>query len=169
MLDDRIQRPTEQAYMMQIARDVSTRSTCIRNHVGAVLVRKRRILTTGYNGAPSGTAHCIDIGCPRKDCPSGTMHEICRAVHAEQNAIIQAALHGISTEDASLFCTHQPCMLCAKMLINAGVKEVIYDIPYPDEGGLRMLEEAGVSVQRFDPEINPIERMTGRYPYVKEV
>jgi dCMP deaminase len=157
MLNEKIIRPTSQAYFMKLCRDVATRSTCIRNHVGAILVRKRRILTTGYNGAPSGTVHCLDIGCARQGLPSGTYHELCRAVHAEQNAIIQAALHGIPTEGSSLFCTHQPCMLCAKMLINAGIIEVIYDIDYPDKKGLEILKEAGVIVEKFDPEAHPID------------
>ncbi len=157
MMNEKIVRPTSQAYFMRLCRDVATRSTCIRNHVGAILVRKRRILTTGYNGAPSGTVHCLDIGCARQGLPSGTYHELCRAVHAEQNAIIQAALHGIPTEGSTLFCTHQPCMLCAKMLINAGIIEVIYDIDYPDKKGLEILKEAGVIVEKFDPEVHPID------------
>lgn len=157
MMNEKIVRPTSQAYFMKLCRDVATRSTCIRNHVGAILVRKRRILTTGYNGAPSGTVHCLDIGCARQGLPSGTYHELCRAVHAEQNAIIQAALHGIPTEGSTLFCTHQPCMLCSKMLINAGIIEVIYDIDYPDKKGLEILKEAGVIVEKFDPEAHPID------------
>jgi dCMP deaminase len=157
MMNEKIVRLTSQAYFMKLCRDVATRSTCIRNHVGAILVRKRRVLTTGYNGAPSGTVHCLDIGCARQGLPSGTYHELCRAVHAEQNAIIQAALHGIPTEGSTLFCTHQPCMLCAKMIINAGVIEVIYDIDYPDKKGLEILKEAGVIVEKFDPEAHPID------------
>lgn len=151
MLNERVLRPSERTYFMTIARDVASRSTCIRNNVGAVLVRKKRMLTTGYNGAPSGLQHCLDRGCARKDCPSGTYHELCRAVHAEQNAIIQAALHGISTEGASLFCTHQPCSLCAKMIINAGIVEIVYDKDYPDKCGLDMLREAGVVAEKYVP------------------
>lgn len=149
LLNESPLRPSTSTYFMTIARAVATRSTCLRNNVGAVLVRNRRILTTGYNGAPSDIPHCLDIGCARKDCPSGTMHELCRAVHAEQNAIIQAALHGISTEASTLYCTHQPCMLCAKMLINAGVIKVIYDNDYPDKEGLSILREAGVEVEKY--------------------
>jgi dCMP deaminase len=120
---------------MEIARVVSKRSTCLRNKVGAVLVRDNRILSTGYNGAPTGMEHCLDIGCIRneRNIPSGERHELCRAVHAEQNAIIQAALHGVSTQGSTLYSTHQPCVLCAKMLINAGVKRVVFGQNYPDE------------------------------------
>jgi dCMP deaminase len=145
-----IDRPTEREYFMQLARGVATRSTCLRNQVGAVLVRKKRILTTGYNGAPAGTAHCLDIGCARAGVASGTHHELCRAVHAEQNAIIQAALHGVSTEGAVLYCTHQPCMLCAKMIINAGIVGIVYDIEYPDYCGLEILREAGIVIDSLN-------------------
>jgi len=141
-------RPGIDEYFMEIAKVVAKRSTCLRNHVGAVIVRDKRILTTGYNGAPSGLPHCLDIGCLRDEnnIPSGENQEICRGVHAEQNAIIQAALHGISTEGATLYCTHQPCSLCAKMLINAHIKRVVYSEKYPDKRGIEYLEEAGVDV-----------------------
>ncbi len=139
-------RPTYRTYFLNICKEVATRSTCVRHHVGAILTKNKRILSTGYNGAPAGLPHCIDIGCPRKDVPSGTMHELCRAVHAEQNAIIQAALHGVSTEGATLYCTHQPCVLCSKMIINAGIVEVVYAEEYGETAGLEMLRRAGVKV-----------------------
>jgi len=133
---------------MEIASVVAKRSTCLRNQVGAVIVRDKRILSTGYNGAPRNLQHCLEIGCIREqnNVQSGTRHELCRAVHAEQNAIIQSALHGVSIEDATLYCTHQPCILCAKMLINAKVKRVVFGNPYPDEEALRFFERAGVEV-----------------------
>lgn len=142
-------RPSIDEYFMEIAFVVAKRSTCLRRHAGTVLVRDKRILSTGYNGAPSGLEHCEETGCPREDCPSGTFHELCRAVHSEQNAIIQAALHGVSTEGATLYCTHQPCALCAKMLINAGIGRVVYRESYPDSESLKFLEQAGIEVLRL--------------------
>lgn len=141
-------RPSWDEYFLQLARQAATRSTCLRRQVGAVLVRDRRVLTTGYNGAPRGVAHCLDAGCLREQLgvPSGERHELCRAIHAEQNAIIQAAVHGVAVEGASLYCTHQPCVLCAKMIINAGVREIVFAEGYPDEFSLRMFAEAGVTV-----------------------
>lgn len=141
-------RPSWTEYFMEIARLVATRSTCLRRQVGAVLVRDKRILSTGYNGAPSGVDHCLDVGCLREQLgiPSGQRHELCRAVHAEQNAIIQAALHGVSTKGAILYCTTQPCVLCAKMLINAGVEEIFFQGSYPDELALSLLKEAKVKL-----------------------
>jgi len=145
-------RPTVDEYFMEIASVVAKRSTCLRNQVGAVIVRDKRILATGYNGAPKGLPHCLDIGCIRElnDIPSGERHELCRAVHAEQNAILQAAIHGVSTEDATIYCTHQPCILCAKMMINAGIKKVVYANQYPDTEALEFLKQAHVEVVRFD-------------------
>jgi len=144
-------RPDIDEYFMNIANIVATRSTCLRNHVGAVIVRDKRILTTGYNGAPSGLPHCLDIGCLRdsNNIPSGKNQEICRGVHAEQNAIIQASLHGISIRDATIYCTHQPCSLCGKMLINAHVKRVVYSRSYPDEMSLEYFNKAGISVELY--------------------
>lgn len=141
-------RPSWTEYFMEIAKLVATRSTCLRRQVGAVLVRDKRILSTGYNGAPSGVDHCLDVGCLREQLgiPSGQRHELCRAVHAEQNAIIQAALHGVSTKGAILYCTTQPCVLCAKMLINAGVEEIFFQGSYPDELALSLLKEAKVKL-----------------------
>lgn len=142
-------RPGLDEYFMEIASVVSKRSTCLRNRVGAVIVRDKRILSTGYNGAPTGLEHCDVVGCLREKVESGTRHELCRAVHAEQNAIIQAALHGVSIEGATLYCTHQPCILCAKMMINARIRRVVYRNQYPDEGALRFLEQAGIEVVRI--------------------
>ena len=143
-----IERPSSDDYFMEIASVVAKRSTCLRNQVGALFVRNKRILTTGYNGAPSGLEHCDVVGCAREGVASGTRHELCRAVHAEQNAIIQAALHGISIEGATLYCTHQPCILCAKMVINCGVTEIHYLEGYPDDLSAEMLAEAGVTAHR---------------------
>ncbi len=147
-------RPTVDEYFMEIAEVVAKRSTCLRNHVGAVIVRDKRILSTGYNGAPRNLEHCLDIGCMREqqNIASGTRHEICRAVHAEQNAIIQSALHGVSIEDATLYCTHQPCILCAKMIINSKIRRVVFTNNYPDTEALRFFENAGVEVRSFQSE-----------------
>jgi len=144
-----IDRPDIDHYFMEIALVVAKRSTCLRNHVGALFVKNKRILSTGYNGAPAGIEHCDVVGCTRQDVASGTRHELCRAVHAEQNAIIQAALHGISIEGATLYCTHQPCILCAKMMINARIRKVVYLQSYPDGTALQFLEQAGISVCRL--------------------
>ncbi|WNY25941.1 cytidine/deoxycytidylate deaminase family protein [Methanolapillus millepedarum] len=140
-------------YYVEISQTVAKRSTCLRNRVGAVIVRDNHILTTGYNGAPRGLSHCLDIGCLREEqkIPSGTMHEKCRAVHAEQNAIIQAALHGIPTSGATLYCTHQPCILCTKMIINAGIKRVVFLNSYPDPNSMGFFKEAGVLVEQHVP------------------
>jgi dCMP deaminase len=142
-------RPTVEEYFMEIASVVAKRSTCLRNQVGALFAKNKRILTTGYNGAPAGLAHCDQVGCAREGVASGTRHELCRAVHAEQNAIIQAALHGISIEEATLYCTHQPCILCAKMMINARIKKVVYQQSYPDRTALQFLEQAGIEVHKL--------------------
>lgn len=141
-------RPTLDKYFMEIARVVATRSTCLRNNVGAVIVRDKQILSTGYNGAPSGLPHCLDIGCLREELkiPSGERHELCRAVHAEQNAIIQAAVHGVSLEGATIYTTHQPCIMCAKMIINAKIQRVVYGKKYADTNGLQFLRDAGIEV-----------------------
>ncbi len=143
-------RPRIDIYFLNIASVVATRSTCLRNHVGSVIVKNKRILSTGYNGAPSGMEHCLDIGCVRdlENIPSGTRHEKCRAVHSEQNAIIQAAIHGVSIEGATIYCTHQPCILCAKMIINANIKRVVYRNGYPDEDSLKFLHDASIEVER---------------------
>jgi dCMP deaminase len=144
-------RPSWDEYFFQIASQVATRSTCMRRQVGAVLVKDKRILSTGYNGAPRGISHCIDVGCLREQLgiPSGERHELCRALHAEQNAIIQAALHGVKIEGSTLYCTHQPCSLCAKMIINAGIVEVYFDEGYPDELATGFFNEAGTRLHRI--------------------
>ncbi len=133
---------------MEIAELVSSRSTCLRRQVGAVLVRDKHIIATGYNGAPRGVAHCMEVGCLREKLgiPSGERHEMCRGTHAEQNAIIQAALHGVSTAGATLYCTHQPCILCAKMLINAGVEKVVFQGDYPDGLAVELINEANLEM-----------------------
>jgi dCMP deaminase len=148
-----IDRPSMDEYFMEIASVVAKRSTCLRNKVGALFVKNKRILTTGYNGAPAGLDHCDQVGCAREGVASGTRHELCRAVHAEQNAIIQAALHGISIEGATLYCTHQPCILCAKMMINARIKKVAYIESYPDETALSFLEQAGIEVSMLKEKV----------------
>jgi len=142
-------RPSWDEYFLRITREVSQRSTCLRRKVGAVLVRDRRILATGYNGAPSGLAHCGEVGCLRAlhNVPSGERHELCRGLHAEMNALIQSALFGIPTSDSTIYTTAHPCSLCAKMLINAGVKRVVMLDDYPDELAKRLLAEAGVKME----------------------
>ena len=142
-------RPSWDEYFVEIARQVATRSTCLRRHVGAVLVCSRRILATGYNGAPKGMAHCDEAGCLREQLsiPSGQRQEICRGLHAEQNAIIQAALHGVSTMGSTAYVTHQPCITCAKMLINAGCVRIVCASGYPDEMARDMLSEAGIPLE----------------------
>ncbi|MCX7730964.1 MAG: cytidine/deoxycytidylate deaminase family protein [Candidatus Caldatribacterium sp.] len=144
-------RPGWDEYFIAIAHLVATRSTCIRRQVGAVLVKDKRILATGYNGAPTGIAHCTEDTCLRnvKNVPSGQMHELCRGLHAEQNVIIQAALYGVSTKGSTLYCTHKPCILCVKMLINAGIIRIVYENPYPDPLAEALLEEAGMEVTVF--------------------
>ena len=141
-------RPDWDEYFLDIAGLVSRRSSCRRRSVGAVLVKDRRILTTGYNGAPTGLRHCLELGCLREqhNVPSGERHELCRGLHAEQNAIIQAALHGVSVRGATLYCTNHPCVICAKMIINAGAVKVIFRDGYSDELSEEMLQEAGVQV-----------------------
>lgn len=144
-----IDRPDWDNYFMQIATVVATRSTCSRRKVGALLVQNKRILATGYNGAPSGLSHCLEVGCLREklQVPSGERHELCRGLHAEQNAIIQAAVHGVAIKDAVLYCTHYPCSLCAKMLVNAGVKSLVLATNYPDDLAKELFAEAGIEVR----------------------
>jgi len=145
-------RPTWQEYFLEITRLVAKRSTCLRRQVGALIVKDKRILATGYNGAPSGLLHCLDVGCLRENLgvPSGERHEICRGIHAEQNAILQAALYGVAIKGAMLYCTHQPCSLCAKMVINTGICQILYSGDYPDELATTMLTEAGVELVRVE-------------------
>ncbi len=136
---------------MDIAQLVARRSTCRRRAVGAVLVREKRILATGYNGAPTGLQHCLDRGCLRDEMniPSGERHELCWGLHAEQNAIIQAALHGVSVKGAILFCTNHPCIICAKMLINAGIVEIIFNEGYMDSLAKDILAEGAIEVSQL--------------------
>ena len=143
-------RPSWDEYFLEVARLVAKRATCLRRKVGAVLVKDKRILATGYNGAPSGLKHCIDIGCLRQKLkiPSGERHELCRALHAEQNALIQASLYGISVKNSILYATTQPCVICAKMLINAGIKEVVMADGYPDKMAMDFLKEARIKVRK---------------------
>lgn len=138
---------------MEMAHVIASRSTCLRRSVGALLVRDKRILATGYNGAPSGLRHCEEVGCLREKMgiASGKQVELCRGLHAEQNAIIQGALHGVSLKNSVLYCTTQPCVTCAKMLINAGVRRIVYEGDYDDELALEMLQEARVELARWRP------------------
>lgn len=146
-------RPPWDDYFMSMASLVSERATCRRLRVGAVLVRDRRILATGYNGAPKGLTHCLQLGCLRDELkvPEGERHELCRGVHAEQNAIIQCAVFGVSSRGATLYTTHFPCTICAKIIINAEVGEVVYGEDYPDDQSKKLLAEAGIKLRRWKP------------------
>jgi dCMP deaminase len=152
MNKDSLNRPSWDTYFMGIADLVATRSTCLRRKVGAILVKDKRILTSGYNGAPSGVTHCIETGClrDRLNVPSGEKHELCRGVHAEQNAIIQAANHGITVKGSVLYCTNQPCSICAKMIINAGIEKVYFQNGYNDPLAEEMFEQAGIALIQPD-------------------
>ncbi len=145
-------RPGWDAYFMSIAAVVSTRSTCLRRKVGAVIVKDRRIISTGYNGAPRGVPHCSETGCLREKLgiPSGERHEICRGSHAEVNAIAQAAAVGASTSGGALYCTHEPCSFCTKAVINAGLVKIVFVLPYPDELARMLRDEAGMETVRLD-------------------
>lgn len=145
----KIKRPDWDEYFLDIAKLVSRRSTCLRRQVGALIVKNRRILTTGYNGTPTGITHCEVTGCLREKLkvPSGERHELCRGLHAEQNAIIQAALYGVNIEGGTLYCTNQPCSICAKMLINAGIKEIVMESGYPDQMARDFFDEAAIGVR----------------------
>jgi len=142
-------RPSWDEYFMKMAFLVAERSTCLRHHVGAVIVKSNHLISSGYNGAASGIKDCIELGCLRDQLgiASGTRHEICRAVHAEQNAIIQAALHGTSTEGATIYCTHSPCVICAKMAVNAKIKRFVTCSYYPDKSYEDLFREAGVKFE----------------------
>jgi dCMP deaminase len=139
-------RPTWDEYFMKITRIVAERSTCMRRMVGAIIVIDKKIVSTGYNGAPKGLRHCLEIGCLReqKGVPSGERHELCRGAHAEQNAIIQAAGSGTSMEGATMYCTDSPCSTCTKMIINAGIRKLVLGKKYPDELGEELIREAGI-------------------------
>jgi len=140
-------------YFIGIVRQVARRSTCLRRGVGAILVRDKRILTTGYNGPPRGLEHCDKVGCLREQrgVASGERHELCRGIHAEMNAILQGAIHGVSIRGATLYCTNHPCILCAKMLINCGVERIVTCGDYPDDLAKEMLEAAGIQVEVVIP------------------
>jgi len=146
------ERPTWDEYFVQIAQQVATRSTCLRRHVGAIIVRDKRLLSTGYNGPPSGLPHCDVVGCLREELgiPSGQRQEICRGLHAEQNAIIQAALHGVSVKGGTIYVTHQPCITCAKMIINSGIVRALFVNTYPDTLAREMLDAAGVQLDTWE-------------------
>ena len=141
-------RPDIDEYFLKIASVVAERSTCLRHHVGAVAVRDKHILSTGYNGAAAGTKDCLELGCLRdeQNIPSGTRHEVCRAIHAEQNCIIQASLHGVSLQGATIYCTHTPCILCAKMLANARIKRFVSFGEYADDSFVQLFNEVGIRV-----------------------
>jgi dCMP deaminase len=141
-------RPAKDEYFLKIASVVSEQSTCLRHHMGAVAVRDKHILATGYNGAPSGAKDCLELGCIRDEMniESGTRQELCRAIHAEQNVIIQAGLHGVSLEGSTVYCTHTPCVLCAKMLVNARIKRFVSFGKYNDDTFLELFKEAGIEV-----------------------
>jgi len=145
-----IMRPSWDDYFMKITKDVSLRSTCLKRKVGAIIVKDRRVLSTGYNGAPKKIKHCSITGCLRKKLhvPSGQRHELCRGLHAEQNAIVQAAWHGVKIEGATMYSTYQPCIICVKMMINAGIIKLVYEGHYPDKLARQMLKESGMKVER---------------------
>jgi len=155
----RLARPEVDEYFLKIASVVAERSTCRRHHVGAVAVRDKHILATGYNGAASGLKDCLELGCLRDEMgiPSGERHEICRGIHAEQNVIIQASLHGVSLEGSTVYCTHTPCILCAKMLVNARIKRFVSFARYDDDSFVDLFKEAGIKV---DKEKKPLSRIS---------
>ncbi len=144
-------RPDWNSYFMEIAGIVAKRSTCLRRTVGAVVVKEKRILSTGYNGPPMGLAHCEDIGCVREQqhVVSGERHELCRGLHAEQNAIIQAAYHGVPIKGADIYSTHLPCSICVKMIINAGLHRIFYLEGYPDDLASRLIAESGIIIEQL--------------------
>jgi len=144
----RLTRPDTDEYFLKIASVVAERSTCRRHHIGAVAVKDKHILATGYNGAPAGLQDCLELGCLRDEMkiPSGERHEICRGIHAEQNVIIQATLHGVSLEGSTIYCTHTPCVLCAKMLVNAKIKRFVSFGQYDDNSFVDLFRKAGIAV-----------------------
>jgi dCMP deaminase len=146
---ENIMRPDIDEYFLKIASVVAERATCQRHHVGAVAVRDKHILATGYNGAPSGLHDCLELGCLRDELkiPSGTRHEICRGIHAEQNVIIQASLHGVSLQGGTIYCTHTPCFLCAKMLVNAQIVRFVSFGKYNDNEFIQLFKEAGIDFE----------------------
>ncbi|MEM3369592.1 MAG: cytidine/deoxycytidylate deaminase family protein [Candidatus Micrarchaeia archaeon] len=149
---EKLKRPSLDEYFMRICDDVATRATCRRRKIGAVIIKDKQILSTGYNGAPKKMPDCLEEGCLRDKLKieSGTRHEICRAVHAEQNAIIQCAYHGVSSNNSILYVNTPPCRICAKMIINAGIKEVRYKGDYPDKEAFKLFKEAGVRIVKVE-------------------
>jgi dCMP deaminase len=152
-------RPGWDEYFMEITRLVARRSSCLRRQVGAVLVKEKNILASGYNGVPTGITHCAETGCLRAklNVPSGERHELCRGLHAEQNAIIQAAKHGTNIDGATLYSTTMPCIICAKMIINAGIRRVVYEEGYADQLSQEMVAESGLLVEKF---VTPVAEVT---------
>ena len=151
MEEGKIMRPTWDEYFLEIANVAKKRSTCLRRQVGAVIVKEKRILSTGYNGVPTGIRHCQEVGCLRDklNIPSGERHELCRGSHAEQNAIVNAANFGIGLKGSTLYVNTQPCILCTKMIINAGIVKIVYEEGYPDELSLSMIEESGIELVKM--------------------
>lgn len=149
-------RPGWDNYFIKITQDVSERATCVKRKVGAIVVKENLILATGYNGAPKGFAHCTEETCLRKKhrVPSGQRHELCRGLHAEQNAIIQAAWHGVKIKGATMYCTYQPCVICVKMMINAGIVKLVYADGYPDELAREMLKESKMEVVKYEGRVS---------------
>lgn len=160
-------RKTKDVYFAEISDLVSSRSTCLRNQVGAVIVKDSQILSTGYNGAPKGLPHCSEVGCLRDQLgvKSGERHELCRGLHAEQNAIIQAAYHGVSVNGAKIYCTTKPCSICTKMIINAGIEEIIYIEDYDDQLATQLLKESNLSMRQVSiPRIYGINGTNSKNP-----
>ena len=147
-----MERPNWNEYFMRMAELAAERSTCIRRSVGAVLVKNKRVLATGYNGAPKNLKHCEETGCLRSqmNIPSGERHEICRGVHAEQNLIAQSGVHGVKTEGATVYCTNQPCIICAKLLINSGIDQIYYKNSYEDEFTKKIIDQSDVDLQMIE-------------------
>ncbi|MHA2378777.1 MAG: deoxycytidylate deaminase [Candidatus Thorarchaeota archaeon] len=145
-------RKSKDVYFSEIADLVSSRSTCLRNQVGAVIVKEAQILSTGYNGAPKGLPHCDEVGCLRENLgvKPGERHELCRGLHAEQNAVIQAAYHGVSVREAKIYCTTKPCSICTKMLINAGIREIVYIESYEDDLANQLIKESGLKIRQVE-------------------
>ena len=152
MTTHEIKRPSWDEYFMEITTLVGQRGTCLRRQVGAIIVMENRILSTGYNGSPKGLPHCETVGCIREEMkiPSGQRHELCRGLHAEQNAIIQAAWHGVKIQGGTLYCTHKPCVICVKMMLNAGIKKLVYSGGYPDELAAELLKTSPLEVVRYE-------------------
>jgi dCMP deaminase len=156
---EKITRPDVDEYFLKIASVVAERSTCRRHHVGAVAVRNKHILSTGYNGAAAGLKDCLELGCLRDEqsIPSGQRHEVCRGIHAEQNVIVQASLHGVSLEGSTIYCTHTPCVLCAKMLVNAKIARFVSFARYNDDSFIDLFDEAGIE---YDTRQRPPDQIT---------